>query len=208
MVSTSATEDGAARGSRGQRRRGDELYAAIFNATLAELSEVGYSRMVIERIAARAGASKASIYRHWPTRAELVRAALRHHYRTPETLPDTGNLREDALALLRLGAERLNGVFGEAARGLVAESLTDPDSSSLRASMFLTRNRLMGEILERAAARGEISRAAITPRVIEVATALVDHHFLMRGTPIPDEVLTGIVDDVLLPLVSAAGEPD
>lgn len=63
-------------------------------------------------------------------------------------------------------------------------------------------------MLERAAARGEISRAAITPRVIEVATALVDHHFLMRGTPIPDEVLTGIVDDVLLPLVSAAGEPD
>lgn len=207
MVSTSGTEDAA--GSRGHRRRGEELYAAIFEATLAELDEVGYSRMVMERIATRAGASKASIYRRWPSRAELVRAALRHHYRTPDTIPDTGSLRDDALALLRLGAERLNGAFGQAARGLVAESLTAADdTASLRASMFLTRNRLMAEILERAVARGEIAPEAITPQVIEVAPALVDHHFLMRGTPIPDETLVGIVDDVLLPLVAAAGTQD
>ena len=128
------------------------LYAAILEATLAELAEAGYSRLAMERVAAPAGASKASLYRRWPSRAELVVAALRHHYRGPETIPDTGNLRDDVLALLRLGATRLNGVFGEAARGLMAESLTDPDrTASVRANMFTTRNRLMGEILDRAA---------------------------------------------------------
>jgi AcrR family transcriptional regulator len=187
------------------RRRGEELYAAIFEAALAELAEVGYSRLAMERVAARAGASKVSLYRRWPNRAELVVAALRHQYRSPETIPDTGNLRADVLALLRLGATRLNGVFGEAARGLMAESLTDPDrTASLRANMFTARNRLMGEILDRAAARGDISPAAVTPQLIELAPALVDHYFLMHGAPIPDEVLTGIADNVLLPLLNGA----
>jgi hypothetical protein len=87
----------------------------------------------------------------------------------------------------------------------MAESLTDPDrTASLRANMFTARNRLMGEILDRAVGRGDISPAAITPQFIELAPALVDHHFLMHGAPIPDEVLTGIVDNVLLPLLSAA----
>ncbi len=109
------------------------------------------------------------------------------------------------LALLRLGATRLNGIFGLAVRGLMAETLTDPDrTASLRANMFTTRNRLMREILERAAARGEIRPAAITHEVIGLAPALVDHHFLMHGAPIPDEVLTKIVDNVLLPLLTAA----
>ena len=193
-------------GRRGQpRRRGEELYAAIFEATLAELAEVGYSRLAMERVAARAGASKASLYRRWPSRAELVIAALIHHYGGPEAAPDTGSLRDDVLTLLRAGATRLNGIFGMAARGLMAENLTDPDrNAGLRANMFTGRNLLMREILDRAAARGDISLAAITPQLIELAPALVDHHFLMHGTPIPDEVLTGIVDNVLLPLLTTA----
>jgi hypothetical protein len=108
------------------------------------------------------------------------------------------------LALLRFGAARLNGIFGVAARGLMAENLTDPDrNASLRANMFTGRNRLMREILDRAAARGDIAPAAVTQQFIELAPALVDHHFLMHGAPIRDEVLTGIVDNVLLPLLTA-----
>jgi AcrR family transcriptional regulator len=188
------------------RRHGDELNAAIFEATLAELAEAGYSRLAMERIAVRAGASKMSLYRRWPGRAELVVAALRHRYGESGPAPDTGSLREDVLALLRRGADRLNEVFGEAARGLMAETLTDPaKTAAVRAGMFTSRDRLMREILDRAVARGDIRPAAVTPQLIGLAPALVDHHFLMRGAPIPDEVLTGIVDNVLLPLLTATG---
>lgn len=207
-MGTSPTPETAGKADhRGQpRRRGEELYAAIFEATLAELAEVGYSRLAMERIAARAGASKASLYRRWPNRAELVIAALGHHYGGPEPTPDTGSLRGDVLALLRLGAARLNGIFGVAARGLMAETLTDPDrTASVRSGMFTSRNRIMREILDRAAARGEIRPAAITPQLIGLAPGLVDYHFLMFGAPIPDDVLTGIVDNILLPLLTAAG---
>jgi AcrR family transcriptional regulator len=187
------------------RRRGEALYAAIFEATLAELAEAGYSRLAMERIAARAGASKVSLYRRWPNRAELVVAALRHQHGEPEPAPDTGSLRDDVLTLLRRGATRLDGIFGEAVRGLMAENLTDPQrTAAVRASMFTSRNRLMREILDRAAARGDIRPAAVTPQLVGLAPALVDHHFLFHGAPIPDDVLTGIVDSILLPLLTTA----
>jgi AcrR family transcriptional regulator len=60
------------------RRRGDVLNSAIFEATLDELAEVGYPKLTMERVAARAGASKASVYRRWPSRMELVLDAVHH----------------------------------------------------------------------------------------------------------------------------------
>lgn len=193
----------AGRAARGRRRHGEELYAAIFEATLAELADVGYSRLAMERIAARAHASKVSLYKRWPNRAELVVAALRHQPGQPQPTPDTGDLREDVLTLLRGGAARLDGVFGEAVRGLMAETLTDAErTASVRANMFTARDRRMGEIFERAVARGDIPAGVVTPQLIGLAPALVDHHFLFHGAPIPDDLLTGIVDNVLLPLLT------
>jgi AcrR family transcriptional regulator len=202
--STTAAEGADHRGR--PRRRGEVLYAAIFEAALAELAEVGYSHLAMERIAARAGASKMSLYRRWPNRAELVVAALVHQFVQPEPAPDTGNLRDDVLTLLRRAAARLDGVFGEAVRGLMVETLTDRDRTAiLRANMFTARDRLMRQILDRAVARGDIRPASVTPQLIGLAPALVDHHFLIHGAPIPDDLLTGIVDNVLLPLLGTAG---
>jgi AcrR family transcriptional regulator len=190
---------------KGPRRRGEVLQAAIFDATLAELAEAGYARLAIERIAARAHTSKASVYKRWPSRAELVVAALQHRLPAePDPVPDSGSLREDVLALLRRGAGLLDGLFGEAVRGLMVETLTDPQRTArMRASMFTARDELMRQILERAAARGDIPVTAITPLRIRFAPVLVDHHFLIYGAPIPDDVLRGIVDDLLLPLLTS-----
>ena len=187
----------------GPRRRGEALYSAIFEATLAELAEVGYARLAMERIAARAHTSKASLYKRWPNRAELVLAALRHHRGEPEPAPDTGDLREDVLTLLRRGAALLNGIMGEVVRGLMAEALSGPTPvAEVRVNMFDARNQRMREVLTRAADRGDIPATAIQPRLIGLAPALVDHHFLFHGAPIPDDVITGIVDEVLLPLLT------
>jgi AcrR family transcriptional regulator len=211
MVATPAgPAAGAVDHRKGPRRRGEVLDTAILEATLAELAEVGYARLAMGRIAARAHTSKASVYKRWPNRAELVVAALQHGLPAePDPVPDTGSLREDVLALLRRGAGLLDGLFGEAVRGLMVETLTDPERTArMRADMFTSRDNLMREILERAAARGDIPVTAITPRRIRFAPVLVDHHFLIYGAPIPDDVLRGIVDDLLLPLLTspASGE--
>lgn len=185
------------------RRRGETLYAAIFEATLAELADVGYARLTMERVAARARTSKASLYKRWPGRADLVLAALRHRRGAPSPTPDTGGLRGDVLALLRDGAAQLNGLMGEVIRGLMAEGLRESTPiATVRTSMFDSRNRRMSEVLDRAVKRGEIPAHAVTPQHIALAPALVDHHFLFYGAPIPDHVLTEIVDAVLLPLLT------
>lgn len=203
MTTPAGTPGEAVDHRKGPRRRGEVLQAAILDAALAELAEVGYWGMTMQGVAARAHTSKASLYKRWPNRAEMVVAALRHRGGGPMAVPDTGSLREDVLAVLRRGAASLGGLFGEAARGLMAENLTSPeDTANLRARMFTGRDKVMREILERAAARGEIPREVIRPPLIGFAPALVDHHFIIYGAPIPDEVLTDIVDDLLLPLLA------
>ena len=183
------------------RRRGDVLNSAIFEATLDELAEVGYTKLTMERVAARAGASKASVYRRWPSRMELVLDAVHHLAPDPTDTPDTGSLRGDALAFMRAAAKLLAGPGGEALRGLLGDALADPSRTlELRRHSGGTGHRIMQEIVQRAAARGEINSAAITPLRLDVAQAMLREQFLFHGPPIPDAVIVEIVDETVLPL--------
>jgi AcrR family transcriptional regulator len=183
------------------RRRGDVLNSAIFEATLDELAEVGYAKLTMERVAARAGASKASVYRRWPSRMELVLDAVHHLAPDPTDTPDTGSLRGDALAFMRAAAKLLAGPGGEALRGLLGDALADPSRTlELRRHSRGTGHRIMQEIVQRAVARGEINSAAITPLRLDVAQAMLREQFLFHGPPIPDAVIVEIVDETVLPL--------
>ncbi|HJV12996.1 MAG TPA: TetR/AcrR family transcriptional regulator [Propionibacteriaceae bacterium] len=186
------------------RRRGDALNSAIFQATLDELAEVGYARLTMERVAARAGASKASVYRRWPTRMELALDAVHRLAPDPTTMPDTGSFREDALAFMRSAADLLAGPAGEALRGLLGDALADRSRTlELRKHSRGTGHRVMQEIVNRAVARGEISSAAVTPLRIDVAQAMLREQFLFHGLPIPDPAIVTIVDEIVVPLFSS-----
>src|SRR5262245_21763190 len=89
-----------------QRRRGAALENALLDAAWDELAEKGYAGLTIESVAERAQTSRAVLYRRWPTKPELVRAAVGHaRQKEPVEVPDTGSLREDVVELLR----RANG---------------------------------------------------------------------------------------------------
>lgn len=189
------------------RRRGDALNAAIFQATLEELAEVGYAGLTMEGVAERARASKASLYRRWPGKTELVMDSVYHVMLDPETAFDTGSLRGDLLAMLHEIAERLSGPEGQGMRGLLSDALRDPArAAELRTHSRGHTRRTVREILRRAGKRGEVDAEAITDRQVEVGPALLRYHFLTGGTPIPEEIITGIVDEVVLPLFRT-GEP-
>ena len=183
------------------RRRGEALNAAILQATLDELAEVGYANLTMERVAERARASKASLYRRWPSRIELTMDAVYQSLVDAASPTDTGSLRGDLVAQLRRAADLLAGPAGEALRGVLSDALRDQTRmADLRGHSQGASRAAMQEIARRAAARGEIAEAAITPRRLEVAHALLRHHFLFNGTPIPDPVLIEIVDEVIVPL--------
>src|ERR1700679_1365594 len=84
-----------------QRRRGEELEAALLEAAWAELVEVGFAKLTMESVAARARTGVAVLYRRWPGKDDLTLAAIAHYVKAhPTEMPDTGSLRGDMLAVL------------------------------------------------------------------------------------------------------------
>jgi AcrR family transcriptional regulator len=185
------------------RRRGPVLVEAIYAATLAELAETGYADLSVERVAKRARTSKAAIYRRWPARADLVAAAIRQASDHDQHMtPDTGDVRTDLFAVLRSAADRLAGPYGEAARGLITETLADPDATrAAREHLTYWRNRLITAVLERAVQRGQAGPQALTPQLVSLAPTLVSHHYLLHGAPIADQTINEILDQVVMPLI-------
>ncbi len=196
--------DDAARqpGAGHTRRRGPALEEAILRAAVDELVESGYAALTMDKVAARAGTNKNAIYRRWPNRLALGIAAYRQLARTTPP-PDTGNLREDALELLRRVNRHWSSPSGAILRELIAASggasellAQLPDQSgNAAAAPWLT-------LLGRAVARGEAAPEALHPRVATVALVLLRNEFVVRGAPsAPDDVLVDIVDEVYLPLI-------
>ncbi|WP_069630291.1 TetR/AcrR family transcriptional regulator [Streptomyces niveus] len=186
------------------RRRGAALEDAILGAAADELRTTGYAGMTMDRVARRAGTNKNAIYRRWPTRAALGVAAYRRSADAELTVPDTGTLRGDALALLRAANTLWSSPRGAVLRDLLSAAGDDPGL------LTLLREQAGGSgtdgawltLLERAVARGEAAAGAAHPRVASVPMTLLRGEYALRGLPeVPDEVLTEIVDEVFLPLV-------
>lgn len=188
------------RGRPATRRRGDALRDAIHAATLAELARSGYAGLSIEHVAERARTGKASIYRRWPTRLELVLDALDHAMPQPDALPDTGSTREDLLALLRQVAETMRSHTGDAARACLSPGVDDELAAAIRSRLLAPRKAAMLEIFKRGVARGEVRRAAVTPRIAELGPMLLHGELLQRGD-ISDEAVVEIVDTIVMPLL-------
>lgn len=186
-----------------RRRRGAELEATILQATWEELAAVGYARLTMEGVAARASTGKQVIYRRWRNRAELVIAAMRHNTGSiVGRVPDTGELRGDVVAVLRHMADRQRELGADVVHGLMAEA------ADLDPEFFTVMGGVMTTVLERAAARGEITSAELPPRVVTLPADLLRHVILLTREPISDGVITEIVDDVFLPLLrGVAGAP-
>ncbi|WP_034261517.1 TetR/AcrR family transcriptional regulator [Actinospica robiniae] len=187
------------------RRRGAALEAALLEAAWAELAEVGYPALTMENVAARAGTGRAVLYRRWPSRSELVLAALKHHqpqFSAASAPPDTGSLREDVLSLLRDMSSRT----GELMAGIsfmFADyySQTGESPAVWRERFMVDRPSSMPAILDRAIARGEADPARITDQVLRLPVDLVRHDLIMTLGPVPESTLVKIVDELFLPLV-------
>jgi AcrR family transcriptional regulator len=157
----------------------------------------------MDRVARRAHTNKNTIYRRWPSRAALGVAAYRRLAEAELRIPDTGELRGDALELLRRINRELSSPAGEILRDLLSSIGDEPE---MRAQL----NQQAGDggtamwltVLGRAVARGEVEPEVLHPRVATVALTLLRHEYLTRGiASVPDSVLVEIVDLVYLPLV-------
>lgn len=182
------------------RRRGDALVGAIYAAVLEELGGSGYAGLSIERVADRAHTGKASIYRRWPSRLELVLDTLDHTLPQLDELPDTGSTREDVLIVMRRIASVMCGPSGDAVRACFSPGADEELAEAVRQRLLAPRKAAMLELLRRGVARGEVRPEAIKERIAEVGPSLMNGELMHHGH-LPDTAVVEIVDEVLLPLL-------
>ncbi len=183
--------------------RGPARERAICDAALQLLAEVGYDRMSMDDVAARARASKATIYRHWSGKPELVLDAVRS--RTPQDLlpADTGSLRGDLIATLRRSVDTIAAQDADLVAGTLAAMRSAPDlADCLRSQLFDDKLAAAGVVVDRGVSRGELPAATDAALLHEVAAALLYFRLLVSGQPLDDSYLEHVVDDVLLPLLT------
>jgi AcrR family transcriptional regulator len=195
-------EPGEAAAHRG-RRLDASRDAALRDAALELLAEIGYDRLSIDAVAARAKASKMTIYRRWSGKAELVIDAIAS-LRKPGEIPDTGTLRGDLEAMMR-GSDSPDARFdAQLVLGLVTALARDPELRLVIREHLLGRGGVrLRQIFERAVTRGEIPPDRNLDLLVSVFPALVIHRLLIFGE-LPDaSFATQVVNDLILPLATA-----
>ncbi|MCW2583597.1 MAG: TetR family transcriptional regulator [Klenkia sp.] len=200
MAALTSTE--APRSSRGGRPRDPSRDGVIRAAILRLLADVGYNALTMDAVAAEAGVGKATIYRRWRTKSDLVVDTIAEMNRAETSTPDTGALEGDLRELLRSLVHVVNGPLGAATLSLLS---TLPHQPAL-AEAF--RNGPLGqwteafrEVWGRAEARGEVREGLVGSTIADAASALVVQRWLLTGEPLDESYADSIVDTVVLPLV-------
>ncbi len=180
--------------------------AELLAVTLELLQEHGYDRLALDAVAARARASKATLYRRWPTKAELVMAAFVEGTRQVAVDPDTGTLRGD---LLRLGESVCTHVSTHAGtiRAVLVEISRRPELDAIMQEQFLAqRKALVVRILNRAVDRGEIAASAITEDLWDMLPGYIIYRTVLAGRAPSSRTVQDLVDNVLIPSLTRHNE--
>ncbi|WP_322778005.1 TetR-like C-terminal domain-containing protein [Frankia sp. Cas4] len=196
-----ATSSGDGRSAPRSRRRGDALDQAILDAAWDELAAVGSTALTVAAVAARAGTSKAVLYRRWPTRTDLLAAAVSRRVVDLARPPvDTGTLRTDVIAVLTTMNQRAHA----------AQAVPDIDdelATHLRRQAHTAGADQMNLVLERARRRGEIDPDNIPARLARLPVDLLHTELSLQPSPAPYDLIVEIVDELFLPLAFLRASP-
>jgi AcrR family transcriptional regulator len=182
------------------RPRSEKARLAILQAAAELLLERGLSAASMDAVAERAGVSKATIYRWWPTKESLALDALyaRWAQAAPAT-PDTGSLRGDLLAQVSPWALLAGGrPYGRVVAALIAEAQTDPRfGAEYRARFLQPRRENARVIFRRAIERGEIPPGTKIEAAIDALYGPLYHRLLHGHAPLDEEFVRDVVGIVL-----------
>jgi AcrR family transcriptional regulator len=171
----------------------------LLEVTLQLLQEHGYDRLTLDAVAARARASKATVYRRWPSKAELVLAAFIEGCRQVAVHPDTGTLRGDLLHLGRVISQQTHEQAGIIRAVLVEVSRHPALHDALQAEFLDQRKALLHEVLRDAVLRGEIDAAAVSDELWDLLPGYLIFRSIMPNRPPTKQTVEALVDEVIIP---------
>ena len=181
--------DGCARPARAEAR--------ILEATLSELADHGFAGLTVEGVAGRACVGRATIYRHWSSRADLVMAAVRSIPVHAEQ-PDTGNIRDDLVLQIGGLVEALaTTALGTILPALIEAAHRDTELAALHATLIDERRGAATSLLTRAVERGELPPDVNGDVLLDLVVGLVFYRHLVRRRPVASDEVPGLVDAAL-----------
>jgi AcrR family transcriptional regulator len=181
------------------RPRSERAHQAILDAANEILEERGFVDLTIDEVAQRAGVSKTTIYRRWPTKGTLVFEAFAADFLARVPGPDTGSLRGDLLASLRAWIRVNKGtVKGRTLVGLIAEVQRDPELAEIWREGVIGPVRAQHRtIVERAIERGEVLPDVDPDVVLDLIYGAAYHRLLQSHLPLSDRFAQDVVDTVV-----------
>ncbi len=178
--------------------RGEAFTSAVLDAALTQLAEVGFERLSIPQVADMVGANKTSIYRRWPSKADLVRDALAIAMNHTGDAPNTGALRTDLIALAGTVAAFTQSRVGTALIRIMLAEGSNPEVRALANAAYSEAGK-QGPwiVIQRAIQRGELSSVADPSLMLFTIAGAIMHRVFVEQHDTSDEFLKQIVDLVL-----------
>jgi AcrR family transcriptional regulator len=165
----------------------------VLRAALAVLDEHGLAGFTMEAVARRAGASKATLYRHWPTAGALMVDAMDATFQ-PLPVPDTGRVETDVAQLLTAFVTMLEHTpFPRLLAAFIDAAEREPALARMHADLTRRRREPLVTVLDRARERGQVPAGLDTELIIDLLTAPLFYRRFIAHREIPP----GLIDDVI-----------
>ena len=207
MPALATTE--TARPNRGGRPRDPSRDGVIRAAILHLLAEVGYGALTMDAVAAEAGVGKATIYRRWRTKQDLVVDTIAELNRAEATVPDTGSLESDLREVMRSLVAVINGPLGAAMQSLLSTMPHQPAlAEAFRTGPLAAWRSSFGELWARAEARGEVRPGVAYSLIGDAAGAPLVQRWLLTGEPVDEGYADEVLQSIALPLIRCTCAPE
>jgi AcrR family transcriptional regulator len=174
----------------------------VLQATLDVIAEQGVMGISVDTVAARSGVSKATIYRHWGSRARLIHAAI-SSLQPPSIEPDTGSLRGDLVALLTSLVDYFDSpTVARVFPSFLDAAVRDPEFATLRQETLRMGRASFERVVRMGIARGELPHEVDVHLVVDLARAPIIYRRVVAQTPVHASDIAPIVDAVLAAFTS------
>ncbi|TQN44216.1 TetR family transcriptional regulator [Blastococcus colisei] len=193
------------RPSRGGRPRDPSRDGVIRAAILRLLADVGYGSLTMDAVASEAGVGKATIYRRWRTKQDLVVDTISDLNRIEAAAVDTGSLEGDLRAMMHKMVAMIDGPSGAATLSLLSTIPHQPAlAQAFQEGPLAVWRKAFEDLWARAEARGEIRPGLANSVIAETTSALMVQRWLLTGLPVDTAFADEVLDTVVMPLIRTA----
>jgi AcrR family transcriptional regulator len=178
-------------------------------AILEVLAQDGYAGLTMDAVATAAGVGKATIYRRWRTKSDLVADAVADLSEQQFAVPDTGKFEDDLRLLLRALVQVVNGPLGAATLALLSALPHEPElREAFRSGPMGQMSEAFRQVWTRAVERGEVPADVLGSAVASSASSPILQRWLFSAQPVDEAFADEVLDDVVLPLIRRSAATD